>query len=137
MMKSLLIIIAVILAGSYIVTQTSCNGKAGSYLQPQLTIADLKANQSIYADSLITLYDVKVKNSESILNYCRALIEDKSGESILLLGDRPFKSGETINIRGKLVVLYQTDNKSYLVFIDSHFKPMKNLLKFIPYLDFN
>jgi hypothetical protein len=118
-----------VLAGDYIATQTSCNGKVGSFLQPQVTIADLKAKQSVLADSLVTLHDVQIESCESVLNYSKAVITDGSGEKILLLSDKPFKSGETTDVSGRMVVVYQKDSQSCLVFVDSRLAPMNDLLQ--------
>lgn len=130
-MKTILLLIVAVLAGGYIATQSSCNGKTGSFLQPQVTIADLKAKQSALADSLITLHDVQIESCESVLNYSKAIITDKSGEEILLLSDKPFKSGERTNVSGRMIVLFQKENESCLVFVDSSLDPMNDLVKLV------
>lgn len=128
-MKNLLILIVTVIAGGYIATQTSCNGKVGSFLEPKVTIADLKTKQSTLADSLVTLYDVSIESCESVLNYSKAVITDRSGEKILLLSDKPFKRGEIVDITGRMMVVYQKEDESCLVFIDSRLKPMNDLLQ--------
>ena len=128
-MKNLLLLIVAVLAGGYIATQTSCNGKVGSFLQPQVTIADLKAKQSVLADSLVTLHDVHIESCESILNYSKVEISDQTGEEILLLSNKPYKKGEIVDVSGRLIVLYQDQNKNCLVFLDKGFKPMNDMLQ--------
>lgn len=128
-MKNLLLLIVTVLAGGYITTQTSCNGKMGSFLQPHVTIADLKAKQSVLADSLVTLHDVNIESCESFLNYSKAIIADGSGEKILLLSDKPFRSGEITDVSGRMIVVYQKNNRSCLVFVDSRLAPMNDLLQ--------
>ena len=129
-MKIQILIVAVI-AVSFTFLQTSCKSKADKVLKPHVTIADLKEKQSAFADSLITLLDVHIESCESILNYSKAVIGDGSGGKILLLTDKPYKCGERTDISGRLLVVYQKDNESCLVFIDNHLKPMKDLLQLV------
>lgn len=120
-----------IVVGSYILIPTSCDSSVTKILKPLVTIADLKAKQSVFADSLVTLHDVKIKSCESVLNYSKAVITDESGETILLLSDKPFKSGETIHITGRMLVVYQNEDENFLVFVDAHLKPMNDLLRLV------
>jgi len=119
------------LVSGYILIQTSCDSTVTKILKPQVTIADLKAKQSFFADSLVMLHDVQIKSCESVLNYSKAVITDRSGETILLLSDKPFKSGEIINLTGRMLVIYQKEDNNYLVFVDAHFKPMNDLLRIV------
>lgn len=72
---------------------------------------------------------MQIESCESVLNYSKAVITDGSGEMILLLSDKPFKRGETIDISGMMLVVYQKNNESCLVFVDSRLKPMNDLLQ--------
>lgn len=120
-----------VLAGGYIAIQTSCNGKAGSFLQPQVTIADLKVKQSVFADSLVTLHDVKIESCESVLNYSKAVITDESGEEIPLLSAKPFRKGERTDVQGKMFTIYQNEHEGVVVFVDENlFGDLQRLMHF-------
>ena len=130
-MKNLLLLMVTLLAGGYIATQTSCNGKVESFLQPKVTIADLKTKQSVLADSLVTLHDVQIESCESVLNYSKAVITDRSGEKILLLSDKPFSNGEITDISGRLLVVYRKNQEECIIFIDNQLNPTHDLLQLV------
>ena len=109
----------------------SCNGIGKSFLQSHVTIADLRAKQSVFADSLITLHDIQINSCESIWKYSISVITDGSGELMYLLSDKPFKTGEKTEISGRMLVIYQKGQESWLVFIDSGLKPMDDILKLV------
>jgi len=135
-MKSLVIIVTVILAISYIPTQLSCNGKTADILQPTVTIADIETRQSVFADSLVSLHQVKIQSCQTILNYTKAVITDGSKGDLVLLTNKPYKKGEVTDIKGRLFVLYQLNEQRGLVFIDNGIKPAKSLLQNLAKLSF-
>lgn len=109
----------------------SCQGTHRNFLKTNVTISDLIEKQSVFADSLVTLYNVRVLSSESILNYTKSVISDKNGKQIIYLSDKPYRKGEVIVVSGKMLVLYQKGDESILVFVDSHLNPVNDLLKLI------
>jgi hypothetical protein len=130
-MNNLFLLVLIVVAISFITVQTSCNGVIKSVQQPDVNIAELYAKQSLFADSLITLKNVKVKNCQSILNYSKAIITDNSDSVIMLISDKPFKKGETTNVTGRMIVVYQKNNQNCIVFVDNSLKPINDLLQVI------
>ncbi|MEX0966752.1 MAG: hypothetical protein WD077_05905 [Bacteroidia bacterium] len=126
-MKNLFMVIMSIVT----LIQFSCKGIIEKQIEPATTIADLNNRQSVFADSLITLENVRVTKCESVLNYSKAIITDDSGEDILLLTPVPYRKGEIIDIAGKLYVVYQDENQRHLVFVDERLKPAKELVESI------
>jgi hypothetical protein len=130
-MNNLFLLVLFVVAISFITVQTSCNGEIKRVHQPDVNIAELYAKQSLFADSLITLKNVKVKNCQSILNYSKAIITDNSDSVIMLISDKPFKKGETTNVTGRMIVVYQKNNQNCIVFVDNSLKPINDLLQVI------
>jgi len=102
----------------------SCKGFA---VKEDITISDLKTRQSIFADSMVTLHDVRIEACTSLLNYSKAEISDKSGEKITFISDKPFRVGEITDIDGSLLVLYQFDHDQCIVFVHQDLKPLSEL----------
>ncbi len=129
-MKRLIIFVIIILFCAFGITHWLINEQQSSLTQ-HITIDDLKRNNSTFSDSTICLKKVVVLDSQTLLNYTKATITDDSKERILLLTNKPFVKGQTIDVIGKLVVVYQSENKSLLVFIDNGLKPSNEIFQTI------
>lgn len=126
-MKKLFIILVIITACSFFFHIDS-KGQTKEGLPP-ITIAEVVEKQSVFADSLITLHNINIESCKSVLNYTTAEITDKSGAKIQFLSSKPYKSGETTDVTGRIIVLYQNQSKSKIVFIDNELSPLKDLYK--------
>ncbi len=121
-------VLIVIVLSTYLL---SCEGTHRNFLKTTVTISDLIEKQSVFADSMVTLHNVRVLSSESILNYTKSVISDKYGKQIIYFSDTPFRQGELIVVTGKMLVLYQKGDESILVFVDSQLNPVNDLLRLI------
>lgn len=127
----------IILLGIITVTGYFLYNKAGShqsllnFFETDVTISDLKQKPSVFADSSITLRNLTIQSTESVLNYSKSIISDGTGE-VLFLSNKPHKKGEVLeSIRGRFVVVFQRGDKSCEVFIDDDLKPMNDLIRII------
>lgn len=84
--------------------------------QYTVTIKQLKSNPTRYVDSEIKLENVNVVHSETFLNHSLSMIRDGT-DSMILLSDKPYRTGEDINVKGRYQVVYSNGNESVDMFI--------------------
>ncbi len=86
----------------------------------------------MFADSLIELKNLRVIETQSVMNYSRSKVSDETGQEMTLLSTRPFRSNEIVSeIKGRFTVVYQDKNKSCEVFISDDLKPFNDLMRVI------
>lgn len=131
-MKRIIFIALLVVAGYYFFKKSDVQEKLSSMLEPQITISDLKNHPSVFADSLVELKNLRVIETQSMMNYSRSKVSDVTGQEMVLLSSRPFRSNEIVSeIKGHFIVMYQYKNKSYEIFISDDLKPFNDLMKVI------
>lgn len=131
-MRKIIVLILAGLGGFFMYTRMSVHEKLSGILEPQTTIADLKSRPSVFADSLIELKNLRVIETQSVMNYSRCKVSDETGEEMVLLSSRPYSTGETINtVKGKYTVLYANNDKRCEVFVSNDLKPFSDFINLI------
>lgn len=131
-MRKIIMLILAGLAGYFMYTRLGVHEKLSSILEPQTTIADLKNRPSVFADSLIELKNLRVIETQSVMNYSLCKVSDETGQELVLLCSRPYSTGETVNaVIGKYTVLYANNEKRCEVFISDDLKPFSDFIKII------
>jgi hypothetical protein len=117
-MKKTIALFLAILGGYFLYTQFGIQEKLTGMFDLNVTISDLKNQPSIYADSLVILKNIRVIENQSVVNYSKSTITDKTGHEIMLLSGRPYRSGEVVKtLKGRYTVLYEDSERNYDFFI--------------------
>lgn len=131
-MKKLIFFLVVSVGGYFLYSQMGVKEKLSAMLEPQITINDLQSRPSVFADSLVTLHNIRVVESQSLLNYTRSKVSDGTGSELVLLSSRPFSTGEAVDeINGRFTVVYADSERRCEVFISDDLKPFSDLMKVI------
>ena len=131
-MRKIIGLIFAILGGYFVYTRMGVHEKFSGILEQQITVSDLKSRPSVFADSLIELKNLRVIETQSLMNYSRCKVSDETGEEIVLLSSRPYSAGEDVNaVKGKYTVLYADNKKRCDVFISDDLKPFSDFMKLI------
>ncbi len=131
-MRKIIMLLFVSLGGYFMYTRMGVHEKLSGILEPQITISDLKSCPSVFADSLIELKNLRVIETQSVMNYSRCKVSDETGQEIVLLSSRPYSAGETVNtVKGRYTVLYANNDKPCEVFISNNLKPFSDFMKLI------
>ncbi len=117
-----------VIIGTLLLRKVSCNDSLPLF-DKKVTIAQLRDNPGMYADSPVILNEITVESCQSLMNYTRAIILDASGKKMTLITTRPYKRGEVTTIRGKMVVLLNNGTEQFLLFIDERLKPLNGNYK--------
>lgn len=100
--------------------------------EPQITISDLQSRPSVYADSLVTLRNIHVIESQSLLNYTCSKVSDGSSAELVLLSSRPYIKGEAVDeVKGRLTIIYADNERRCEVFITKDLNLFSDLMKVI------
>ena len=127
-MRKIIVLVLAVIGGYFVYTRMGVHEKLSGILEPQITISDLK-NSSVFADSLVELRNLRVIETQSVLNYSRSKVSDATGEEMILLSNRPFKSNETVDvIKGRFTVVYADKERRCEVFISEDLKPFNDLI---------
>lgn len=104
--------------------------------RPRTTIGDIVRSPSIYADSLMTLEDVTVLDAQTVMNLCRSVVTDESGQEMVLLDSRPHVRGERLeSITGRYQVIVSYGSLGCEVFVSEGLKQdVVDQLKKYPFL---
>jgi len=131
-MKKLILIAGIAFVGYFFLKKSGVHEKLSDIFEPQISISDLQSRPSVFADSLITLHNLRVVESQSLLNYTRSKISDGTGADLVLLSTRPYSTGESVDeVKGRLTVVYADNEKRFEVFISDDLKPFSDLMKVI------
>ena len=131
-MRKIIVLILASLGGYFMYTRMGVHEKLSGILEPQTTITDLKSHPSVFADSLIELKNLRVIETQSVMNYSRCKVSDVTGQEMVLLSSRPYSTGETVNtVKGRYTVLYANNEKRCEVFISDDLKPFSDFMKLI------
>lgn len=131
-MKKLIFFLLISVGGYFLYSRMGMKEKLSAMLEAQITLSDLQNRPSVFADSLVTLQNIRVVESQSLLNYTCSKVSDGTGAELILLSDRPFRSGEAIDeIKGRFTVVYADSDRHYEVFISDDLKPFNDLMKVI------
>lgn len=131
-MKKLIFFLVVSVTGYFLYSRMGVKEKLSAMLEPQITISDLQSRPSVFADSLVTLRNIHVVESQSLLNYTRSKVSDRSGAELVLLSSSPFSRGEAVDeVKGRFTILYADNERSFEVFISEDLKPFSDLMKVI------
>lgn len=131
-MKNLILIAVVAVAGYFFFKKSGVHEKLSDIFEPQISISDLQSRPSVFADSLVTLHNIRIVESQSLLNYTRSKVSDGSGAELVLLSGRPFSTGETVDeVKGRYTVVYADSERRCEVFISDDLKPFSDLMKVI------
>jgi hypothetical protein len=128
-MKTILILV-IGLVGGYFTYHFHFGSKDLPRFDSHISISDITKHPGLYTDSIL---DVKAKVIESttLLNYTKSIISDNSGNIIVLVGKKPYKSGDEIDIKAHLYILYQEQGKQYGVLVDDDLKILKGLFNML------
>ena len=127
-MRKIIVLVLAVIGGYFVYTRMGVHEKLSGILEPQITISDLK-NSSVFADSLVELRNLRVIETQSVLNYSRSKVSDATGEEMILFSNRPFKSNETVDvIKGRFTVVYADKERRCEVFISEDLKPFNDLI---------
>lgn len=94
------------------------------------SIAELIKTPSSFTDSTLEI-EAKVIESTTVMNYTKSTISDNNGNKITLIGNKPYKEGEEINLKAHLYILYQKDGKQCSMLVDDNFKMLKGILSLL------
>ena len=131
-MRNLILIVVAAFAGYFFFKKSDVPKKLSGIFEPQITISDLQGRPSVFADSLVILHNLRVVESQSLLNYTRSKIADGTGAELVLLSGRPYSTGETVNeVKGRYTVIYADNERRCEVFISDDLKPLSDLMKII------
>lgn len=131
-MKKLILIAGVAIVGYFFLKKSGVHEKMSDIFEPQITISDLQSRPSVFADSLVTLHNIRVVESQSLLNYTRSKVSDGSGAELVLLSGRPYTKGEAVEeVKGRFTVVYSDSERRCEVFISDDLKPFSDLVKVI------
>jgi hypothetical protein len=125
-----LILLAIAFVGGYFAYHFISGSKKFPGFDSHISISEITKNPSAYTDSTL---DVKAKILESttLLNYTKSTISDNDGNKIVLIGNKPYKTGEEIDIKAHLYVLYQQHEKQCSVLVEDDFKMLKGILSLL------
>lgn len=130
-MRKIILLGIIAIAGYFLYKKVSNHQNVSNFFESNVAISDLKQKPSVFADSLVTLHNLTIQSTETILNYSKSVITDGSGE-VLFLSNRPHKIGEMLDtVKGRFIVVFQMGDKSCEVFIDDDLKPMNDLIRII------
>jgi len=116
-MRKIIVLALAVIGGYFVYTRMGVHEKFSGLLEPQITISDLKSS-SVFADSLVELRNLRVTETQSLLNYSRSKVSDASGEEMIVLSNHPFRTNESIDvIRGRFTVVYADNARRCEVFI--------------------
>lgn len=131
-MKNIILIAVVVVAGYFFFKKSGVQEKLSDIFESQITISDLQSRPSVFADSLVVLHNLRVVESQSLLNYTRSKISDGTGAELVLLSSRPYSTGESVDeVKGRLTVVYADSERRCEVFISDDLKPFSDLMKVI------
>lgn len=130
-MRKIILLVLVTVGGYFLYSRMGVKEKLSDILEPEITISDLKSS-SVYADSLVELRNLRVIESQSVMNYSRTKVSDAAGEELILLSSRPYRTNETVSaVKGRYTVIYADNEKRCEVFIADDLKPFNDLMKVI------
>lgn len=130
-MRKIILLVLVAVGGYFLYSRMGVKEKLSGILEPEITISDLKSS-SVYADSLVELRNLRVIESQSVLNYSRTKVSDAAGEELILLSSRPYRTNETVSaVKGRYTVIYADNEKRCEVFIADDLRPFNDLMKVI------
>lgn len=131
-MRKIIVLILASVGGYFMYTRMGVHEKLSGILEPKITISDLKSRPSVFADSLIEVKDLRVIETQSVMNYSRCKVSDETGQEMVLLSSRPYSTGETVNtVKGRYTVLFANNEKRFEVFISEDLKPFSDFMKLI------
>ena len=101
---------------------TSCNGTDffARLLHPSFTICDLYEHQSVFADSLVYLDNITVTKSKGLFSISYTEITDGKC-SISLLTTKPYAVNETVSVKARYKVLYNSNGQTISALITDDF----------------
>ncbi len=111
-----------ILFGLATILLTGCNGTDffARLFQPSITICDLHEHQSVFADSLVYLDKVTVTKSKGLFSISYTELTDGKC-SISLLTTKPYAVNETVSIKARYKVLYNSNGQTISALITDDF----------------
>ena len=123
-----IIFISIAFIGGYIAYHFLSGSKTFPVFDTHIAISEMIKNPSSYTDSTLAV-KAKILESSTLLNYTKSTISDKNGNEIVLIGNKPYRSGEEIDIKAHLYVLYHEHEKQYTVLVEDDFKILKGILR--------
>jgi len=131
-MKKLILIAGVAIVGYFFLKKSGAHEKLSDIFEPQISISDLQSRPSVFADSLVTLHNIRFVESQSLLNYTRSKVSDGSGAELVLLSSRPYTTGEAVDeVKGRYTVVYADNERRCEVLVSDDLKPFSDLMKVI------
>lgn len=128
-MKNIILLAITFIAGYFTYHFISGTGHLPGF-NSSTSFAELVKNPSSYTDTTLEI-EAKVIESTTLMNYTKSTITDHNGNKILLIGNKPYREGEQINLKVHLYVLYQKEGKQCSMLVDDNFKMLKGLLSLI------
>lgn len=133
-MRKIILLLLVAFGGYFLYSRMGVKEKLSGILESEITISDLKSS-SVYADSLVELRNLRVIESQSVMNYSRSKVSDAGGEELVLLSSRPYQTNETVSaVKGRYTVIYADNERCYEVFIADDLRPLNDLMKVVKQL---
>lgn len=128
-MKTILLL-AIAFVGGYFAYHFLSGSKSFPGFDSHIPISEITKNPGAYTDSILDI-KAKVLESTTLLNYTKSTISDNSGNKIVLIGNKPYKSGDEVDIKAHLYILYQEQEKQCSILVDNDFKMLKGLLRIL------
>ena len=105
-----------------LVTLASC--MLQTIQNPNITLEDLQGDPHTFADSTVSVQDVYIASTKSLINFSLSTVTDRSGVKMTLLSNKPFRTGQKATLRVRLLAL----NGDHYVLIENKFRPVSNLI---------
>ncbi len=121
-----LILLVIVFAGGYAACRFLTGSKPLTRTNTSV-IEELKRHPGAHTDQDLDI-ECRIIRSETLLNFTKSTIADSKGNEIVLVGNKPYQHGENVNVRARLLVLYQGQDKQNLVLIANDLTMLNRLL---------